>query len=83
MFSNIDPAKSAITSVLSAAIGTVSNYCSVPTIIGFITVDVALQRLAWTIAVLAGGVAIVNGTRTWFKKVKKVKSDESDTNPVN
>ena len=83
MLSQIDPAKSAIASLLSATIGTISNYCSVPIIIGFITVDIALQRLAWTIAVIAGAVAIVNGTRTWFKKVKKVKSDESDTNPVN
>lgn len=78
MISNIDPAKSAIASILSAIIGSISKYLTsveVPTFIGMITVDTALQRLAWTIAILAGAVAVVNGTKNWFKNNKNNKND--------
>lgn len=84
MLSQLDTTKSAITSLLSATIGTVSNYLTIPSLMGILTVDVALQRLAWTVAVLAGLVAIVNGTKSWLvKKVKTKKEDESDTDKTN
>lgn len=86
-----------ILSIASATVGSI--ICSMPDSILYLklyipvylddlfpcTIDIALQRLAWTIAVAAGFVAIVNGTKTWFKKCpeeiklkKKEKEDETE-----
>lgn len=79
MISQIDPSRSAVASLLSAIIGTASEYVNFSMLtIGWISVDDALQRLAWTVAILAGLVAIVNGTRNWFKKVKAVKNEKKN-----
>jgi len=72
MIDSIDPLKSALTSIGSAAIGTFSKYCAIIPF-GFIsleTVNIFFQHLAWTVAILAGIVSIINGCKTWFKKKK-------------
>lgn len=60
---SINSFRATVVSICTAFYGT---YLSV------ITVDVALQRLAWTVAILAGLVAIINGVKNWiFPKNKK------------
>lgn len=69
MIANIDPAKSAIASILSAVAGTWYNYWSF--YLAAFTLDkvnTAFQHLAWTIAILAGIVSIINGISHWKKK---------------
>jgi hypothetical protein len=76
MIANIDPAKSAIASILSAVAGTWYNYCTV--YISSFTLaaaNTAFQHAAWTVAILAGIVSIVNGCRQW-KRENKNKKDE-------
>lgn len=72
MIQNIDPLKSALTSLTSAGIGTMTKYLAfIPT--SFMTLDRAntcFQHAAWTIAILAGIVSIVNGVRQWHFKRK-------------
>ncbi len=72
--------KSAITSILSAVIGSWYNYLSYP-ILNFTlsSANTAFQHLAWTVAIIAGIVSIVNGMRTWkYKKTKKQKNENPD-----
>ena len=67
---DINPLKSAIASILAALTGSASNYFS--TILGTDpTIDTMLQRLAWTVAIIAGVVSIINSVRKWCKKDKK------------
>jgi hypothetical protein len=71
MIHDIDPMKSAVTSIVSASFGTFTNYCAAVSPIGFISLQAAntfFQHLAWTVAILAGLVSIINGVRTWKKK---------------
>ena len=80
-----------ILSIVSATVGSI--ICSMPDSILYLklyipvyidglfpcSIDIALQRLAWTIAVAAGFVAIVNGTKTWFKKCpEEIKPKEQE-----
>lgn len=71
MIANIDPAKSAIASIVSAVAGTWYNYCtayfSAITLAG---ANTAFQHAAWTVAILAGIVSIINGVRQWKRKTK-------------
>ncbi len=79
MIANIDPMKSAITSILSAVIGSWYNYLNY-TILNFSlsSANTAFQHLAWTVAIIAGIVSIVNGMRTWkCKKTKNSKNENS------
>jgi hypothetical protein len=74
MISGIDPAKSAITAILSAAAGTWYNYTSI--YLAAFTLDsanTAFQHAAWTVAILAGLVSIINGVRQWCVKRKNTK----------
>jgi hypothetical protein len=74
MINEIDPLKSAITSIVSAGFGTFTNYCAVffaP--FGFISIasaNTAFQHAAWTVAILAGIVSVINGVRQWKTKPK-------------
>lgn len=72
MIANIEPLRAAVVSILSATFGTINKLClSAGISTSFLDVDVALQRLAWTVAILAGVVAIVNGVKNWFKRKKE------------
>lgn len=74
MISNIEPLKAAIISIVSASIGTINKYIAINVaFFNSIPVDTALQRLAWSVAILAGIVAIINGSKGWFKKKKAEK----------
>lgn len=76
MISNIEPLKAAIVSILSAIVGTINKLMlNLGITLRLITVDIVLQRLACTVAILAGIVAIVNGIKGWFKKVKEIKDE--------
>ena len=66
---NIEPTKAAITSIFSAAAGTWYNY-NVFAVFTLNTVNTAFQHAAWTVAILAGIVSIINGVRSWKKKDK-------------
>jgi len=59
--------KSAITALIAAAFGSTANASD--HIIMIITqsdwVNTALERGAWTVAILAGCVSIVNGVKKW------------------
>jgi spore maturation protein SpmB len=72
MFANIDPTKSAIASILSALTGTWYNYCTVYfSSITLTNANTAFQHAAWTVAILAGIVSIINGMRQWKKTKNK------------
>jgi multidrug efflux pump subunit AcrB len=74
MINEIDPLKSAITSIVSATFGTFTNYCAAFGPIGFISLQAAntfFQHLAWTVAILAGIVSIINGCRQWHLKKRQ------------
>lgn len=61
--------KSAIASISAAAIGEiVSIFPLYVTGENLETVNIAFQHGAWVVAILAGIVSIVNGTKKWFKK---------------
>jgi len=67
---DVDPIKSAVASIAAALTGSMSNFIS--NIMGATNdVDTALQRLAWTVAIIAGFVSIINSIRKWCKKDKK------------
>lgn len=70
MLNDIDPIKSAVAAIFSAAFGTITEHINL-SFLGFLTVDDILQRLAWTFAILAAAVSIVNGTKNWVKRKKK------------
>ena len=73
MILDIDPAKSAIASIVSAMTGTVMADA---TLIG---ANIAFQHAAWTVAIIAGIVSIVNGVIKiveYFKRNKKPNLNE-------
>jgi len=57
---NTPSIRAAIVSITSASTGSLLDLLKVN------SVDQALQRAAWTIAILAGIVAICNGVKQWF-----------------
>lgn len=64
MIANIDPIKSAATSILSVMAGTFSNLCYFsPTSLEI--VNTIFQHAAWIVAIAAGLVSIVNGVKNW------------------
>lgn len=65
MIFQIDPIKSAGTALISAAAGSFSNYITVPAYFIIENVNTAFQHAAWTVAILAGIVSIVNGVKNW------------------
>jgi hypothetical protein len=58
----ISPARATLTSITAAYTGSV---------ISVFSLDIFLQRAAWIVAIIAGFVAIYNGSRQWFKKRKQ------------
>ena len=72
MIANIDPKRSAIASILSALIGTWYNFLhSHIASFTLIQANTAFQHLAWTVAIIAGLVSIINGVRSWKLKNPK------------
>ena len=73
MIFEIDPAKSAVASIVSALTGTaMANITLVDT-------NTAFQHAAWTVAIIAGIVSIVNGIIKiveYFKRNKKPDLNE-------
>lgn len=69
---DIEPHKAALTSLLSAGAGTWYNY-NVFAVFTLSTANTAFQHAAWTIAILAGIVSIINGVRQWKTKRKTAK----------
>jgi uncharacterized membrane protein len=79
MICDIDPMKSAVTSVVSAFAGTTFGYINlIFANITLSTANTAFQHMAWTTAILAGIVSIVNGVRKWKRSDPKTKTDESE-----
>ena len=79
MICNIDPMKSAVTSVVSAFAGTTFGYINlIFANITLSTANTAFQHMAWTTAILAGVVSIVNGVRKWKRSNAKTLTDESE-----
>ena len=71
MIANIDPVKSAITSITSVIAGSTYNYCNITLVnISLSAANTAFQHLAWTVAILAGIVSVINGVRQWITKQK-------------
>ena len=62
MINHIHPIKATILSVSSALFGSFAN---------LVTIDVALQRGAYGVAIISGIIAIINGVRPWVKHWKK------------
>lgn len=74
MILEIDPAKSAIASIVSAMTGTVMAEVTLT------ATNTAFQHAAWTVAIIAGLVSIINGIIKicdWVKKrIDKPNPDE-------
>jgi len=79
MIANIDPLKSFFTSIVSVTAGSSYNYCSITlTNLTLSSANTAFQHLAWTVAILAGIVSIVNGIVKLKQMNKKTKQDAND-----
>lgn len=65
LLSEIDPSKASMTSIISALTGQITAIMN-PTALEM--VNTGFQHLAWIIAIIAGLVSIINGTRKWFRK---------------
>jgi hypothetical protein len=65
ILTNIDPSKASMTSIISALTGQITALIN-PSALEM--VNTGFQHLAWIIAIIAGLVSIINGTRKWFKK---------------
>lgn len=61
---NISASRASIASIGSAILGQISTTVT-PTQVEM--VNTGFQHAAWVVAILAGVVSIVNGTRNWFK----------------
>jgi len=72
MIANIEDYKAAIMALASASVGTMYNfYPDYLLNFSLAQANTAFQHLAWTVAILAGIVSIINGVRQWkFKKHK-------------
>lgn len=71
---DIEPTRAALTSIFSAAAGTWYNYTGVYfASISLSAANTAFQHAAWTVAILAGIVSIVNGIKQWHLKRKLKK----------
>lgn len=79
MIANIDPAKSFVASLISVTAGSSYNYCHV-TLAHFTlsAANTAFQHLAWTVAIIAGIVSIVNGIIKIKQTKKAAKNDNED-----
>lgn len=66
--------KAAIVSIISAIFGEIYHF--LPLNITIESANIFFQHFAWTIAILAGIVSIVNGTKKWFCKDKKEDGKE-------
>lgn len=77
MIANIDPLKSLCTSVVSLAAGSTSAYVHIHLFdLSLSAVNTGFQHLAWTVAILAGIVAIINGIRKMVTPATKSVKDE-------
>jgi EamA domain-containing membrane protein RarD len=75
----------AFISIVSASIGEiifwVNEICLFPFVIKVGTVDILLQRAAWTIAILAGLISVATRIRTWVN-VKKQNNGINRRNKI-
>jgi hypothetical protein len=77
MIANIDPLKSLCTSLVSLAAGSTSAYAQIHLFnLSLSTVNTGFQHCAWTVAIAAGIVSVVNGIRKWKTPVAKLEKDE-------
>jgi len=78
MIANIDPLKSFVASIISVTAGSSYNYCSATLAgISLSTANTAFQHLAWTVAIAAGIVSVINGVRKWKNPPNaKMEKDE-------
>ena len=77
MIANIDPLKSLCASLVSLAAGSTSAYAQIHLFnLSLSTVNTGFQHLAWTVAILAGIVAIINGIRKMRTPIAKIEKDE-------
>lgn len=61
--------KAAVTSIIAAMTGQItSDVSGIFHIASLEIINTAFQHTAWSVAIIAGLVSIVNGTRRWFKK---------------
>jgi len=77
MILNINPFKSAIAAIGSAIAGTTAE--QIEQNIYLVKTNVAFQHTAWTIAIIAGLISMINGIimlRTNFKKSKNQKHEK-------
>jgi uncharacterized membrane protein (DUF441 family) len=86
-FDDIKTALGAMIALFSAWLGGIADWIvsffqipphlTFPLTMGIIQTDVMLQRIVWTIGILAGIVSIVNGCKSWkiwrLKQYKKKK----------
>lgn len=62
---NIKPSTASLTSITAAITGQASDFFSLTDLE---IVNTLFQHAAWSIAIIAGLVSIINGTRKWFNK---------------
>lgn len=80
MIANIDPVKSAFMSLGSVIAGSTYNYWqNTLANISLSSANTAFQHLAWTVAILAGIVTIINGVRQWKHKKSIPSNDDKQT----
>ena len=77
MIANIDPFKSLCTSLVSLAAGSSSAYAHIHLFnLSLTTANTAFQHAAWTVAILAGIVSVINGIRKMRTPIAKIEKDE-------
>ena len=71
-FNNIRSGMAAIVSITSAGMGTAMEFIVIN--ITSIELNTYLEQGAWVVAIMAGIVSVINGTRNWFRKNGKRKA---------
>ena len=78
MILNISPFKSAITAIGSAIAGTTAE--QIDQVQNITAANTAFQHAAWTIAIVAGLVSVVNGIIVICDKYRKWKAKRHEEN---
>lgn len=80
LIQNIKPAQASLASISAAFTGELASMLNLSSLEA---VNTAFQHCAWVIAILAGIVSIVNGTKKWFYHSKNNQKDQEDDNDYN